>query len=638
MKNVKRLLSLVLMVSLVLSCTFIAVPVQSGAVKQLAQVATVVEPVEQIAKNEVVADTLLEAASYASTSTNSAAAPQSPGTQVIADKLAAEIGGKTLLAKVIDGVLSPLRAVTPVDSKEDLTLVLKKVFIEVVGGLADNIIKGIIKVFPQRDFVDYADYESKNFLHGTGAYRTAAAQNARWNVGYNSVSIIPDDVLTAPYFSAGYFNNYLGKNPITAVLDDQCFRAVAISDGSGSGIAVFVSLDGFSLSNTNVRELRSRLADFIADKNIVSLNVTTTHSHYCIDTSGLGVSLLPFVGENIMAGILGKTDELSSTNEKFMEGLFTKGAQAVKDAVNTMKPGKLYFRTTDIEDMISDKQTPIVFDPNANTLRFVPDNQGANEIWLVNAGIHPTGYDRASTEVSAEYPYAIVKYAKELVGADVAFYQGAQNEISKGGSIPMPEGSTEFDRIQAYGNQIAQRIIASTNDVEVEPYLNVTHAEIFMPIENPILMAAAKLNIINNICVNTTGKLEDALLVTEMGYAEFGSKFAIAMVPGEMTPELAWGGAKTAAESWTGKNWNYPSMEELAGRKLIVFGLTNDQIGYIMPDNDVATTLADALGGILGKDAFGENNSHYSEMLTTSRNVGSTLIKYFAAMLEDFKN
>lgn len=638
MKNLKRLLSLVLMVSLVLSCTLIAVPVQSGAVKQAAQVATVVEPVEQIVKNEVVADTLLEAASYASTSANSAAAPQSAGTQVIADKLAAEMGGRTLLAKVIDGILSPMRAVTPVDSKEDLTLVLKKVFIEVVGGLADNIIKGIIKVFPQRDFVDYADYESKNFLHGTGTYRTAAAQNARWNVGYNSVSIVPDDVLTAPYFSAGYFNNYLGKNPVTAVLDDQCFRAVAISDGSGSGIAVFVSLDGFSLSNTNVRELRSRLATFITDKKIISLNVTTTHSHYCIDTSGLGVSLLPFVGENIMAGILGKTDELSSTNEKFMEGLFTKGAQAVKDAVNTMKPGKLYFRTTDIEDMISDKQTPIVFDPNANTLRFVPDNQSANEIWLINAGIHPTGYDRASTEVSAEYPYAIAKYAKEFAGADVAFYQGAQNEISKGGTIPMPEGSTEFDRIQAYGNQIAQRIIASTNDVEVEPYLNVTHAEIFMPIENPILMAAAKLNIINNICVNTTGKLEDALLVTELGYAEFGSKFAIAMVPGEMTPELAWGGAKTAAESWTGKNWNYPSMQEIAGRKLIVFGLTNDQIGYIMPDNDVATTLADALGGILGKDAFGEKNSHYSEMLTTSRNVGSTLIKYFAAMLEDFKN
>ncbi len=636
MKNVRRFLSLALMLSIVLSCTLIAVPVQSGAVKQVAQVAGVVEPVEQVTNNEVVADTLLAAASYASA--NSPAAPQSTGTKVIADRLAAEITGRTRLENVIDGIMIPLRAVTPIDSKEDLTLVLKKVLIEVVGGLADNLIKGIIKVFPQRDFVDYADYETKNFLTGTGTYRTAAAQNARWNVGYKSVSIVPDDVLTAPYFSAGYFNNYLGKNPVTAVLDDQCFRAAAISDGSGSGTAVFVSLDGFSLSNTNVRELRSRLADFIAEKNIVSLNVTTTHSHYCIDTSGLGVSLLPFVGENIMAGVLGKTDELSSTNEKFMEGLFTKGAQAVKDAVNAMQPGKLYFRTTDIEDMINDKQTPVVFDPNANTIRFVPDNQSANEIWLINAGIHPTGYDRASTEVSGEYPYAIVKYAKELAGADVAFYQGSQNEISKGGTIEMPEGATEFDRIQAYGKQIVQRIVASSNDVEVEPYLNVTHAEIFMPIENPILMAAAKLNIINNICVNTTGKLEDALLVTEMGYAEFGSKFAIAMVPGEMTPEIAWGGAKTADESWTGKSWNYPPMQELAGRKLIVFGLTNDQIGYIMPDNDVATTLTDALGGLFGKDSFGEKNSHYSEMLTTSRNVGSTLMQYFTAMLEDFKN
>ncbi|HZK39667.1 MAG TPA: hypothetical protein VFD23_05905 [Clostridia bacterium] len=615
MKNVKRILSLVLMVSIVLSCTLISVPVQSGAVKQAAQVAATVAPVEPVGKNEAVAETLAQAASYASANAAPAdaavaAAPQSAGTQVIADQLATKMAGRTRLDKVVNDILTPLRAITPVDSTEDLTLVLKKVFTEVVSGLADKLIKGIIKLFPQRDYPDYADYETKNFLQGTETYRTTAAQNARWNVGYKSVSIIPDDVLTAPYFTAGYFNNYLGQNPITAVLDDQCFRAVAMSDGSGSGIAVFVSLDGFSLSNTNARELRSRLADFIAEKNIISLNVTTTHSHYCIDTSGLGVSLLPYVGENILAGITGKTEELSSTNEKFMEGLFTKGAQAVRDAVNTMQAGKLYFRTTDIEDMINDKQTPIVFDPNANTMRFVPDNQGANEIWLVNAGIHPTGYPQSSTEASSEFPYAIVKYAKELAGADVAFYQGAQNEITKDGStVDVPEGATNFEHIQAYGKQIVERIIASSNDIEVEPCLNVTHAEIFMPIENPILMAAAKLNIINNLCVNTTGKLEDALLVTEIGYAEFGSKFAIAMVPGEMTPELAWGGAKTAAESWTGKNWNYPSMEELVGRKLIVFGLTNDQIGYIMPDNDVAGTLTDALGGMFGKDPFGEKTS-----------------------------
>ena len=633
MKIVKRLLSFTLMLSMILSCTLVAVPVQSGTVNQVARAA---EPVEQVIENELVADTMLEAASYVKA--NAAAAPKSVGTKAIADELAADIVGTTLVDKVINGFLTPLRAITKVDSTEDLEYVLKKVVIEFVGGLADNLIKAIIKVFPQREYVDYADYETKNFLKGSATYRTAAAANARWNAGYKCVSIIPDDILDAPYFTAGYFNNFTGKNPITAVLDDQCFRAVALSDGSGKGIAVFVSLDGFSMSNTDVRELRSRLAGFIADKNIISLDVTATHSHYCIDTSGLGVSLLPYVGENIKAGILGTMDELSSTNEKFMEGLYTKGAQAVKDAVNTMQPGKLYFRTADIEDMINDKQTPIVFDPNANVMRFKPDDQNANEIWLVNAGIHPTGYPQSSTELSSEFPFAIVKYAKELAHADVAFYQGAQNEISKGGSIEMPEDATNFDHIQAYGKQIVERIIAADdNDIEVTPLLNVTHAEIFIPIENPVLMAAAKLNIINNVCVNTTGKMEDALLVTEMGYVEFGSQFAIAMIPGEMTPEIAWGGAKTEDESWTGKNWDYPSMEKLAGRKLIVFGLTNDQIGYIMPDNDVAATLTDALGGMFGKRPFGEKNKHYSEMLTVNRTIGSNIMQYFAAMLEDFK-
>ncbi|MPN02778.1 hypothetical protein SDC9_149994 [bioreactor metagenome] len=78
-------------------------------------------------------------------------------------------------------------------------------------------------------------------------------------------------------------------------------------------------------------------------------------------------------------------------------------------------------------------------------------------------------------------------------------------------------------------------------------------------------------------------------------------------------------------------------MEDLAGRKLIVFGLTNDEIGYILPDNDFATTLADALGGMLGKEFFGPQNSHYPEMLSLSPNTGSLIMDYYTAMLLDFK-
>lgn len=642
-KNLKGFISLALTLCIVLSCTCFSFsgqkefsgqkPVAAAEAEESAATLEAAE-VNGVNENAAAEETAVPLAvtAYAETAGNAAA--ESEGTKSIADALAEKQSKKTNVSKVIDNILSPLKYIKYADNKDDLKQMLEKVLVESIGTLADNLIKSIIKVFPERNFADYEDYVSENFLEGTKTYQTAAAAGAKWNVGYKSVSIVPDDVLTSPYFTAGYFNNYMGKNPVTKVLDDQCFRAVCVNDNSGNGTAVFVSLDGFALTNTNVRKLRARLADFIEANNIVSIDVTTTHSHYLIDTSGLGVSLLPFIGENIKAGLLGTTDQLSSTNEKFMEGLFSKGAQAIKDAFNAMQPGKLYYRATDIGEMINDKQTPIVFDPNVNTIRFVPDNKAANEIWLVNAGIHPTGYDRNSTEVSAEYPYAIVKYAKELAGADVAFYQGAQEEISKGET---PEGATDFDRIQAYGKKIVERIMTPDSEVALEPYLNVTHAEIFLPIENPILMMAAKLNVINSTCVDTTGKLEDALLITELGYIEFGSKLAIAQAPGEIAPEIAWGGAKTAAESWNGTDWKYPSMQTLSGRKLIVFGLTNDEIGYIIPDNDVATTLADALGGMLGPDSYGPRNSHYAEMLTVNRNAGSYIMDYFTAMLKDFK-
>lgn len=627
---VRKILSAALALCLLLSSAVAVAPAVTQQTAEVFSAATVADTAAAVAA-EATAPTAVTPAAKPAASADASV-------KDVADTVAETVRNRSRVQRVIDGVIAPLKHVKLTVDKNELEQMLGKLFVQSVGGLADNLVKSILKIFPEREFPDYEDYQSEHFLPGSPVYQTAPAPGAKWSVGYSSVSIVPDDILDRPYFTAGYFNNYLGKNPITGVLDDQRLSAVCVDDGSGNGTAVFISLDGFALTNANVRKLRARLADFVEDKNIISINITVTHSHYCIDTSGLGVSLLPFVGQNLLAGLKGSTEPLNSTDEVFMEILFSRGAQAVKDAYNSMKPGKLYYRATNIADMIGDKQSPTVFDPNINTIRFVPDDSRANEIWLVNAGVHPTSFPRESTLVSSEFPFAVVKYAKELASADVAFYQGAINEISKNTStVPLEEGATTFEMVQAYGKQLVQRVMAPDSETQIEPYLNITHAEIFMNIENPILMAAAKLQIINSNCVSTTGRLQDALLVTELGYCEFGSKLAVALIPGELAPEIAFGGAKTAADSWNGTDWLYPSMEDLAGRKLIVFGLTNDEIGYILPDNDFATTLADALGGMLGKEFFGPQNSHYPEMLSLSPNTGSLIMDYYTAMLLDFK-
>ena len=48
-----------------------------------------------------------------------------------------------------------------------------------------------------------------------------------------------------------------------------------------------------------------------------------------------------------------------------------------------------------------------------------------------------------------------------------------------------------------------------------------------------------------------------------------------------------WGGGTTKDESWTHDSWDYDTWENISkADKLLCFGLNNDQVGYILPDND----------------------------------------------------
>ncbi|HQH63064.1 MAG TPA: hypothetical protein PLE55_05390, partial [Clostridiales bacterium] len=61
----------------------------------------------------------------------------------------------------------------------------------------------------------------------------------------------------------------------------------------------------------------------------------------------------------------------------------------------------------------------------------------------------------------------------------------------------------------------------------------------------------------------------------------------VLFVPGELFPEVALGGFFTAEESAAGKDYEHPPLfDMLGGGEILIFGLANDEIGYIIPDND----------------------------------------------------
>ncbi|MCL2512955.1 MAG: hypothetical protein FWF08_03555 [Oscillospiraceae bacterium] len=541
-----------------------------------------------------------------------------------------------------------------VAEKDDKNLAMGKFVIGYFDLFLRGLVSGILKLFPQPGWQKLSDYEAGgNFLKGSEAFADEPAAGAVWKAGYAEASVVPDDYLTKNYGTSGYLGTSYPQNVVTGVLDDQCLRLVALD--AGSGIALFYSLDGLGISSEHVKMIREailKMAEENGTDNIISVNVTCTHSHYCVDTMGIGANLNDLFSFNLKNIFKSKAPKFDSVDPEFMAGIIKTGAELAKEVLNNMTPGALAYNMIPAEDLVYDKQTPLSLDENINQLKFVPDDANESEIWLVNIAAHPTTLDRNSTLISADFPGAIVEYGKELADARVAFYQGAQAGIasnSKGirQSIidweaieESGEKVTDVMRMRAYAEEIVTRMKEFDGDsIALDPILNIRHIEYVLPVGNPILWLGAKFQLIGSsiLLSDKSKRVEDAYVLSEMGYCEMGKELAIVILPGEVSPELIFGGAKPASEAFRGTEWPYPAFNAhsaVGDRHMICFGVTNDHTGYVVLDNDFTVPLASDLFS----QYFGDRNKHYEELIGVSPNQASTMAKAYAFMMDGIRD
>ena len=148
---------------------------------------------------------------------------------------------------------------------------------------------------------------------------------------------------------------------------------------------------------------------------------------------------------------------------------------------------------------------------------------------------------------------------------------------------------------------------------KVEPILNIRLQKIDIKVTNPLIRAASKIKLVNYLVKKVGCRTYYA--TTEIGYMEIGKDIKVAMVPGEFCTDLAYGGASLTAEgSITETAFEGKTLVDIFGEDVIVFGLANDAIGYIVPDNDYAMAL---------------NHNHYAETLSLGRETASTLMSAF---------
>ena len=468
-------------------------------------------------------------------------------------------------------------------------------------------------------WVDQEEYVPEHFYTGEETFDTEVADGAKWEMGYAGASLLDGiDATSGDYFLAGTLEPIAGRVPVR-VIDDQRVRVYAVTDGV-SGVVIQAVIDGFGFSRGDVQIIRERMEEFAAENNVVAINVSVLHQHSCIDTLGMNVPLaqaLLFNTGNAAAG--GIIEDLKvEKNQEFMENLYAKTVLSMKRAVNAMKPGELSYGSADIGELIYDKREPKDFDPNINRLRFVPDD-GTTEIWVLEAGIHCTMLGAGPDELTADFPFYIERKIKMETGANVVYVQGAELAITTDcDTLNLPEDIDGIDRMIAYGEAVADRVIAIDNDVKLDPVLNIKMAEVRLDVTNEILTLASREDVLNPVIVRTE---DDYQMITEIGYMELGNEVAIFICPGEFDPLLIYGGPESGDASWSGEEWGYEPLKNFTScENVMVFGLSNDQAGYVLRDNEYHSM-------------FTENE----EINVISTSAGSTFVNAFIDLVDSTK-
>ncbi len=469
--------------------------------------------------------------------------------------------------------------------------------------LASSALKGITR---------FAGTEYAEMLPEGKFFYQKEAKSEFFTAGFGKAVMLPDDVKTKKYYIAGYGEN----NPAKGVIDPQYAHALWLDDNSGNGGHLFVSLDIVGLLNKDVNALKKALGEFSEKTNCRTITIMSTHNHAGIDTMGIW-GKLPHTGKS----------------RKFMTIMFNAVITAASAAYRDRRQGKLYLGRIEVPDMQEDIRTPEVYSKTLTRLRFVP-NDGTREIYFLNFASHSESLQGCNSLISADFPCYLRERILNEAGAETFYGVGAI-----GGMISMQIEDEQrlrkenrlLESTRNIGYKLAGYALSIEDEKELSPRISHMKQEFYVPVENPVLTIACQIGLLNADAYKIPYTDKKALK-TELNYYEIDD-LKILMIPCELFPELAYGGYLSEEESAEGlpPEINPDPLIEIADDdKLLIFGLANDELGYVLPPNDFMLNVDSPY---LDKaiDRFGRR--HYEETNSMGPDTAALIAENFAIIM-----
>lgn len=394
--------------------------------------------------------------------------------------------------------------------------------------------------------------------------------DAVWTMGFASEEIaIPQDD-SQPYYIAGYNNGWKPDGVL-----DLC-RASAVWMDTGDGGVLLIGIDCVGLGGTDINEIRDRLASFCKQTGCTAVNVYSTHTHAGVDTLGLW-------GPTMVNG----------KNDEYTENLMNAAVAAAKQAYENRTEGRLYIGQSEVPAYaFRDSRLPEVYDPNLYQIRFAPTDASRSGIRMYLFGAHAESLRGSNTFISRDFPSVLCDTITETTGDDAMFMAGAI-----GGLImtQVLDSSGYQYNMHVTGDLLVEHALSITpaQERELLPVLQYATTEFELPLDNVGYMIYKFLGILENEVHRDPDSATGYGLTSEMTLLQLGDAL-FCLMPGEIFPELVWGGEYGDAnpdgkQDPNGAENPAPLAEIAAGYgydQLLVVGLSNDELGYIVSPSD----------------------------------------------------
>jgi len=441
-------------------------------------------------------------------------------------------------------------------------------------------------------------------LFVAAALRPTAADPIR--AGFAKTDITPEVGGEKPVYIAGYGQNRVA----TGVHDPLYARAVVLDDGEKQ--IAMVAVDVVGIFYPEVQTIREALPDF------EYVMVAATHNHEGPDTMGIwGPSIFK-------SGI--DPDYLAMVRARVIE--------AVQAAAENLAPSKAGYGTAQDDSLLRDSREPKAYDGVLRVVKFDDSASGKPRGLVVQWNCHPEAMDSKNTEITADFPFATIALLEAKYNCPVVYFSGPVGGLMAppGGRV-FDESGTElnqgtFEYTETYGRQVGElavKAIDAATPLELAP-MAVSAKPITVPLENQIYIAGARFGVLKRPSRHWTGDFEELgelikppkipaqpAMETEVSYLRLG-ELHVAGIPGEIYPELVYGTYQEPVDP----DADFPDapleptvVDTLPGDKMLIIGLANDEMGYIVPKRQWDEKPPFAYGR--DKMQYGEVNSVGSE-------------------------